>query len=186
MLIIAIPVVGAAVALSYAALNARRRRHREILPTSYSERMRATRAAERPTVSAVVPALNEEHGIGWVVEHIPSWVTEVVLVDGLSTDLTEALAQRIKPDLRVVHQHKRGKGAALRAGFAAAQAEIVVMLDADGSTDPAEIERFVDALVQGADFVKGSREVDGGGSEDFTLLRRAGNRGYVWLVNLLF
>lgn len=60
------------------------------------------------------------------------------------------------------------------------------MLDADGSTDPRELSRFVDALEAGADLVKGSRSVLGGGSVDLTLLRRAGNRALVMLVNLIF
>lgn len=139
----------------------------------------------RPTVSVVVPALNEEDGIDWVLQHIPSWVHEVVLVDGLSTDLTEAVARTMRPDIVVVHQRQRGKGAALRAGFAAASGDIVVMMDADGSTDPRELSRFVDALDAGADFVKGSRHLDGGGSVDLTLLRHMGNRGFVLLANLL-
>jgi glycosyltransferase involved in cell wall biosynthesis len=113
-------------------------------------------------------------------------VFEVVLVDGLSTDFTEAVARVVRPDVVVVHQHERGKGAALRAGFAAATGDIVAMIDADGSTDPWELRRFVDALEAGADFVKGSRLVKGGGSADFTMLRRAGNRGFVLLVNLLY
>jgi hypothetical protein len=60
------------------------------------------------------------------------------------------------------------------------------MLDADGSADPAEIPRFVDALKGGADFAKGSRFVDGGGSSDITILRSVGNRFLVGLVNVLY
>lgn len=140
----------------------------------------------RPSVSVVIPAFNEEESIDWVLEHLPSWVYEVVLIDGLSTDRTEAIARKLRPDLVVVHQRQRGKGAALRAGFAAARGDIIVMLDADGSTDPREMDRFVAALENGADFVKGSRVTDGGGSADFTPLRRAGNIGFVLLVNWLF
>jgi hypothetical protein len=60
------------------------------------------------------------------------------------------------------------------------------MLDADGSADPREIPRFVDALVAGADFAKGSRFIEGGGSADITRLRALGNIGFTWLVRLLF
>jgi glycosyltransferase involved in cell wall biosynthesis len=144
------------------------------------------RTGQRLRVSVVIPALNEQDSIEWVLAHIPPWVSEVVLVDGLSIDFTEAVARVVRPDLVVVHQHERGKGAALRAGFAAATGDIVAMIDADGSTDPWELGRFVDALEAGADFVKGSRLVKGGGSADFTMLRRAGNRGFVLLVNLLY
>jgi hypothetical protein len=141
---------------------------------------------ETPSVSVVVPALNEEESIDWVVDHIPAWVSEVVLVDGLSVDGTELVVTDRRDDVVIVHQRARGKGAALRAGFAAASGDIVVMIDADGSTDPREMGRFVDALVAGADFVKGSRNLKGGGSTDFTLLRHLGNLGFVWAANLLF
>ena len=139
-----------------------------------------------PTVSVIIPALNEEGSLPWVLENLPAWVNEVVLVDGLSTDATQTLARRIRPDLTVVHQFQPGKGAALRAGFAAASGEVVVMIDADGSTDPREMGRFVDALRDGADFVKGSRYVQRGGSVDFTRLRTVGNRVLVRLANLLY
>jgi glycosyltransferase involved in cell wall biosynthesis len=138
------------------------------------------------TVSVVIPTLNEVESLSWVLEHLPEWVGEVVIVDGLSTDRTELLARRLRPDVVIVHQYRRGKGAALRAGFAAATGDIVVMIDADGSTDPREMDRFVDALKDGADFVKGSRHVEAGGSADFTRLRAAGNRLFVLAANVLY
>ncbi len=138
------------------------------------------------TVSVVIPTLNEEGSLLWVLEHLPEWVGEVVLVDGLSTDATRVLARRARPDVVVVHQFRRGKGAALRAGFAAATGEIVVMIDADGSTDPREMDRFVHALEDGADFVKGSRHMDGGGSADLTHVRSWGNRALVGIANVLY
>ncbi len=140
----------------------------------------------KPTVSVVVPALNEEQSIDWVIDNIPDWVSEIVLVDGLSVDGTELVVTDRRSDVVIVHQRTRGKGAALRAGFAAATGDIIVMIDADGSTDPREMGRFVDALVAGADFVKGSRNLKGGGSVDFTLLRHLGNLGFVYAANLLF
>jgi glycosyltransferase involved in cell wall biosynthesis len=136
-------------------------------------------------VSVVIPALNEADCIGWVLERVPEWVSEVVLVDGRSTDSTEVVARGLMTDLVVVHQPVLGKGAALRAGFAAASGEVIVMLDADGSTNPAELGRFVQALHGGAGFVKGSRHLPEGGSVDWTLLRRTGNRALVRLTNLI-
>jgi len=144
------------------------------------------RLMRAPTVSVVVPALNEEGSIGWVLDNMPEWASQVVLVDGLSTDRTEAVARLARPDIVVVHQHQRGKGAALRAGFAAATGDIVVMMDADGSTDPAEMHRFVEALQRGADFVKGSRHLEAGGSADITRLRATGNLTFVKLANMLY
>jgi hypothetical protein len=60
------------------------------------------------------------------------------------------------------------------------------MLDADGSANPQEIEQFVNVLLDGADFAKGTRFAAGGGSADITWLRRIGNYGLVRLVNLLY
>jgi len=148
--------------------------------------LRAVPDETRASVSVIIPTLNEEESLSWVLENLPLWVDEIVLVDGLSTDATEVLARRLRPDARIVHQHRRGKGAALRAGFAAATGDIIVMIDADGSTDPREMHRFVDALNDGADFVKGSRHMDGGGSADFTRLRSAGNKFFVLAANLLY
>jgi glycosyltransferase involved in cell wall biosynthesis len=84
-----------------------------------------------------------------------------------------------------VLQTGRGKGDALACGFAACTGDIIVMIDADGSTDAAEIPRFVDHLRGGADFVKGSRYLPGGGSTDLTRLRDMGNWGLNQLVNVL-
>jgi hypothetical protein len=177
-------VYGAAISGSAATLTARKLGRRRRSPALDAGPL--PMPAAEPTVSVIVPALNEEGSIDWVLDHIPSWVSEVVLVDGLSTDETEVVARRMWPDLVVVHQRMRGKGAALRAGFAAARGDIIVMIDADGSTDPREMHLFVDALRDGADFVKGSRSMPGGGSVDFTRLRQAGNQGFVLAANLLF
>ncbi|MHB1568712.1 MAG: glycosyltransferase family 2 protein [Solirubrobacteraceae bacterium] len=137
-------------------------------------------------MSVVIPTLNEAESLPWVLENLPKWVDELVLVDGLSTDATEVLARRIRPDVVVVRQHRRGKGAALRAGFAAATGDVIVMIDADGSTDPREMGRFVEALEDGSDFVKGSRHMTGGGSADFTRLRSLGNKTFVVMANVLY
>jgi glycosyltransferase involved in cell wall biosynthesis len=139
-----------------------------------------------PRVSVVIPTLNEERNVGWVLERLPDIVAEVVLGDGRSTDDTIAVARSIRPDIRVVLETKPGKGAALRAGFAAATGEYVVMIDADGSMDPAEIVRFVDALQSGCDFVKGSRFAPGGGTADMSTIRRLGNGALRTAVNVLY
>ncbi|GIF10062.1 glycosyltransferase family 2 protein [Actinoplanes teichomyceticus] len=138
-----------------------------------------------PIVSVVVPALNEAQNLPHVFARLPR-VDEVILVDGGSTDDTVAVARRLRPDIRVVTQNRRGKGNALACGFAACTGDIIVMIDADGSTDPGEIPSFVEALRAGADFAKGSRFQPGGGSADITRLRRAGNKALSVLVNVLF
>lgn len=167
-----------------------------------------------PTVSVVIPTLNEALNIPHVLARLPRWIHEVVLVDGRSSDDTVDVTKTLWPNrhivtrerrqrtsnlrsfveerrgsgvtLRLVTQDGRGKGAALRSGFAAATGEIIVMLDADGSTDPTEIPAFVGALLAGAEFAKGSRFLQGGGTADMPLHRRFGNWSFVQMVRLLF
>ena len=139
-----------------------------------------------PSVSVVIPAKNEARNLEHVFATIPEWVNEIVLVDGRSMDDTVEVARRLRPEINIVHQEGRGKGDALQAGFAAAKGEILVMMDADGSTDGREIPRFVAALVTGADFAKGSRFASGGGTDDITFSRRLGNKILSGLVNILF
>jgi glycosyltransferase involved in cell wall biosynthesis len=137
-------------------------------------------------VSVVIPTLNEEENLPFVFARLPPGLHELIVVDGHSTDRTVAVAQRLRPDARIVMQSGRGKGNALAAGFAACTGDIVVMLDADGSTDAAEIPRFVAALCNGADFVKGSRFAQGGASSDITRIRKLGNRVLSAMVNSLY
>ena len=111
---------------------------------------------------------------------------EVILVDGGSVDGTIEAAQAHMPDIEVVEQTRTGKGNAMAAGFEQADGDIVVMFDADGSADPAEIPDFVEALVDGADFAKGSRFTEGGGSDDITPVRRAGNAFLNGVANTAF
>lgn len=142
--------------------------------------------SKRAAVSVVIAAMNEAENLPHVFATLPRWVDEVVLVDGNSVDATVAVARSLRPDVRVVVQSGRGKGNALIEGFAAATGDIIVMMDADGSTDGREIGRFVDALLAGADFAKGSRYLHGAGSDDISLIRSLGNRVLTTATNLLF
>ncbi|GAA0290252.1 hypothetical protein GCM10009528_03750 [Kineococcus aurantiacus] len=137
-------------------------------------------------VSVIIPTLNEAKNLPHVLPHLPSGLHEVILVDGRSTDGTVEAARELMPDIVVVKQTRRGKGNALACGFARASGDIIVMVDADGSTDVREIPRFVAPLLQGAEFAKGSRFCRGGRSHDITPVRRAGNWGLNTLVNVLF
>src|SRR3954462_583630 len=73
-----------------------------------------------PTVSAVIPTLNEAANIGHVIERIPPWVDEIIVVDGDSTDGTAEMAKAARDDVVVIQQDGRGKGDALSCGFARA------------------------------------------------------------------
>jgi glycosyltransferase involved in cell wall biosynthesis len=139
-----------------------------------------------PLVSVVIPTLNEELNLPHVFGALPAGLHEVVLVDGGSVDNTVAVARELRPDVIVVRQTRTGKGNALASGFAACTGDAIVMIDADGSTDPAEITRFVQALIDGAEYAKGSRFNKGGHSDDITPLRRVGNEGLNFVVNKLF
>jgi glycosyltransferase involved in cell wall biosynthesis len=141
-------------------------------------------AVSEPRVSIVIPARNEARNLELVLPELPA-VHEVILVDGNSVDDTVATARRLLPDIRIIKQTRRGKGNALVCGFAAATGDIIVMFDADGSADPAEIPAFIAALQAGADFAKGSRFAPGGGSLDITRYRSFGNKGLNLLTNLL-
>lgn len=152
-----------------------------------NEWMRARRGARNnrnPSVSVVVPTLNEARNLEVILPRLPD-VHQVVLADGNSVDDSVAVARRLKPGITVVQQTRKGKGNALQCAFAACTGDIIVMFDADGSADPKEIPAFVDALKAGADFAKGSRHAAGGGSEDLTVIRGVGNRGLNLITNVL-
>ena len=146
----------------------------------------STHLAITPPVSVVIPAMNEAANLPHVFATLPSWIHEVVLVDGHSTDRTVEVARELRPDVKVVTQDGHGKGDALISGFAACTGEIIVMVDADGSADGREIVSYVSALVSGADFAKGSRFANGGGTDDMTPIRKLGNRVLCGLVNAKF
>lgn len=139
-----------------------------------------------PRVSVVIPTLNEARNLPHVLALIQPGTHEVIVVDGHSVDGTLAVARRLWPGVRTITQSRTGKGNALACGFEAATGDIIVMVDADGSADPREIPRFVAALLQGADFAKGTRFAPGGGSSDITWLRRLGNRALSLVVNVWY
>lgn len=143
------------------------------------------RSSRKTKVSVVVPAMNEGKNIGQVLSELPDELHEVILVDGNSKDDTVEAARAAYPEIRVMVQSGRGKGDAFRTGFSAVTGNLIVMLDADGSAVPSEIPSFVAALEAGADFAKGSRFLDGGGSDDITFLRSTGNALLSGTANVL-
>jgi len=146
----------------------------------------SNRAMSVPRISVIVPTVNEAKNLPHVLPRIPGWIDEVILVDGNSNDGTITVARELMPQIIVIEQPRLGKGAALAAGFAAANGDILITLDADGSADPEEMAGFVGALLAGADFVKGSRFLQGGDTRDMEWYRRLGNWGLLQLVRLRF
>jgi CheY-like chemotaxis protein len=146
-----------------------------------------TTRVQRPTVSVVLPTLNEAENLPLVLPYLPmEWIDEVILVDGRSTDRTVEVAQQLMPSIKIVLEPRAGKGFALRAGIRDSTCDIVIAMDADGSNDPREIPRYVVSLCEGSDFVKGSRFAHGGGTTDMPRFRQLGNWFFVSLVNLFF
>jgi glycosyltransferase involved in cell wall biosynthesis len=139
-----------------------------------------------PRISVVIPTYNEAKNLPHVMAALPDDLHEVIVVDGHSVDGTVEVARALRSDVRIVRQNRRGKGNAMACGFAEVTGDVVVMLDADGSAHPDEIPLFVEALVGGADFAKGTRFADGGGSTDITAVRAWGNRWLNRVANLLF
>ena len=136
-------------------------------------------------LSVVIPTWNEAGSIGQVLRQLNRF-DDIVIVDGMSEDDTLAIARAVRPDVRIIERRPRGKGDALRAGFAAATGDVIVIMDADGSMDPNEVDVFVSMIAVGFDLVKGSRIACGGGSHDLTFVRWAGNRALCGLANALF
>jgi glycosyltransferase involved in cell wall biosynthesis len=137
-------------------------------------------------VSLIIPTLEEAENLKIVLPAIPNIVDELIIVDGGSTDGTLDVVSELRPSAKIIVDTVPGKGHALRRGFEAAVGDILVMMDADGSMDPADIGTFVAALEAGADVAKGSRFLQGGGSADMTIVRRLGNRALTRAVRLAF
>jgi len=104
-----------------------------------------------PKITALICALNEEENLLHVLPKIPGWVDEILLVDGHSTDRTVEVARQLNPDVKVLYQPGKGKGDALKCGIKHATGDIIVTLDADGSTDPEEMPKFIEPLLDGYD-----------------------------------
>lgn len=153
------------------------------LPKKHASKELGSRS---PKITLLIPTWNEEGNLPHVLPRIPPVVDEVLLVDGHSTDRTMALARELRPDIRLLSQEGKGKGDAIKCGVRHATGDIVVIVDADVSMDPEEIPRFIEPLLNGYDFVKGSRFLPYGGTADMAAYRKFGNRVFLFLVNQLF
>ena len=130
-------------------------------------RPRPARAGHTESVSVVIPARNEAGNIEAAVQRTPRMGarTELIFVEGNSTDHTWREIQRVQAaypqlEIRILQQPGRGKGDAVRAGFAVATGEILLILDADLTMPPEELPKFYAAVTQGhAEFANGCRLV---------------------------
>ncbi len=137
-------------------------------------------------ITLIIPTFNEEGNLPHVLPKIPSLVDEIIIVDGHSSDNTVAVAGKLCPRARIIYQEGKGKGAALRTAFKHAIGDIVVTIDADGSMNPEEIVRFVEALKGEYDFAKGSRFLRSGGTNDAPGHRLFGNWALALITNILY
>jgi glycosyltransferase involved in cell wall biosynthesis len=153
--------------------------------TARAQNGRRLAARSSTGLSVVVPTLDEAANLEYVLPQLARF-DEVIIVDGMSSDGTPDLVRRLRPDAQILERPPRGKGDALRAGFEAATRDVIVMMDADGSMDPREVDGFVALIELGYDLVKGSRVMCGGGSHDLTMIRSLGNKVLCWLGNRLF
>ena len=118
-----------------------------------------------PSVSVVMPCLNEEATVGVCVAKAVAWLQrsgvtgEVIVVDNGSTDRSVELAEAA--GARVVHERRRGYGQAYLRGFAEAHSEFVVMGDSDDTYDFTDLGRLIEPLTRGADIVIGNRFTGG-------------------------
>jgi len=145
------------------------------------------------SVSIVIPCKDEEDNIDALVERIPDLgsSTEVIFVDDQSTDTTAEKVRHqmgLNPDknIKLVEGPGLGKGAACRAGFAAATKDVLMILDADMTVMPEELPEFLEAIASGkGDFINGSRLVYPMQGEAMRFLNVFGNKVFATLISFL-
>jgi glycosyltransferase involved in cell wall biosynthesis len=162
----------------------RKQKYYQLLPSKSLSDAKLLDSLGTTKVTVVICTLNEVDNLPYVLPKIPSFVSEIIVVDGHSTDGTPEFAKKLRPDAKVFQQTGRGKGDALRYGFELATGDIIVTLDADGSTDPEDMSDYIIPLLNGYDFVKGSRFLHS--EPNLAVLRLFGNKSFVLLTNILF
>ncbi len=143
-----------------------------------------------PCLSVVVPCFNEEATVAQLCKAVldSPVVAELIVVDDGSTDETPLVLRSISdPRVTVLtHEENRGKGAALKTGFAAARSEYVIVQDADLEYDPAEFVTLLGPLIEGtADVVYGSRFSGGSNRRVMSFWHATGNRVLTVFSNML-
>jgi glycosyltransferase involved in cell wall biosynthesis len=160
----------------------------------YVLRKRNVRQAKNPTVSVVVPARNEAGNVPNIIARTPVMgaATELIFVEGGSTDNTRAAIeeaiQNYKGPLKLslYQQTGKGKGDAVRLGFAKAKGDLLMILDADLTVPPEDLPKFYDVMVRGlTDYVHGTRLVYPMESQAMRFLNKLGNIGFSKLFTYL-
>jgi len=136
-------------------------------------------------VSVVIPTLNEEKNLDILLKELKNLklISEIIIVDGYSKDKTVQEANKF--GCKVIFDDV-GKGSAVRAGINIAKGDIIICMDADLSMRSEEIFLLIAGIQAGYDVCMGSRFIQGGGSDDMPLIRKIGNKFFVFLVNLFW
>lgn len=150
------------------------------------------------SVSVLIPTHNERGNVRPALERLPELGshTEIIFVDGHSPDGTmEEIEQMIEEfpelDIKAMYQDGKGKGDAVRKGFASATGDILMILDADLTVPPEDLPKFYEALVSGkGEFINGTRLVYPMEQEAMRFLNTLGNkffsRAFTYLLEQRF
>jgi glycosyltransferase involved in cell wall biosynthesis len=136
-------------------------------------------------VSIVIPTLNEEKNLPSLLDELKDIkkIKEIIIIDGYSSDKTVEIAK--KYNCKILFD-KKAKGSALRKGLDYATGDIIICMDADNSMLTREIPLLIAGIETGYDICMGSRFIQGGGTEDMSLIRKLGNKFFVKIVNFLW
>ncbi|MEI6209115.1 MAG: bifunctional class I SAM-dependent methyltransferase/glycosyltransferase family 2 protein [Desulfuromonadales bacterium] len=156
--------------------------------------MARVRQTNLPTVSVIIPARNEAGNIRGLLERTPDMgsSTEIIFVEGNSSDNTWDTIERLLPefkhrDCKLFKQSGKGKGDAVRVGFAQAKGDILMILDADMTVPPEDLPRFYEAIRSGkGEFINGVRLVYPMEDKAMRFLNLLGNKffslAFSWLL----
>ncbi|MCD6381354.1 MAG: glycosyltransferase family 2 protein [Candidatus Aenigmarchaeota archaeon] len=144
---------------------------------------------EKEKISIVIPTLNEEKNLKIVLPQLVKFMNdrgfryEIIIVDGYSEDKTVDVTKKFGA---VILFDNKGKGSAIRKGLKWAKGDIIVTMDADCSHSINEIGLLIEGIRTGYDICMGSRFIQGGGTNDMPLIRKIGNKFFVFLVNFFW
>jgi ubiquinone/menaquinone biosynthesis C-methylase UbiE len=150
--------------------------------------------AEKYSTTVVIPARNESGNIENAITRLPKFGkhTEIIFIEGNSTDDTWAKIQEIQKkyagthDIKIGRQGGKGKADAVREGYKMATGDILMILDADLTVPPEDLPKFYDAIASGkGDFINGSRLVYPMEKEAMRFLNLLGNRFFSWAFTWL-